>query len=138
FSHVLLQEAIEGDLLPGERASAHEAFAEALEHDPGLAGTQAAATAELARHWDGAGRPDGALVATIAAADAAYAVNAYADALRQYSRAVELATRVPHDADRDEPPIDLGGLLHRAAEAAALAGQYTRAVDLGRRALANM
>src|SRR5205823_6283974 len=55
----------------------------------------------------------------------------------QYSRAVELATRVPHDADRDEPPIDLGGLLHRAAEAAALAGQYTRAVYLGRRALAN-
>jgi DNA-binding CsgD family transcriptional regulator len=136
FSHVLLQEAIEGDLLPGERAIAHEAFAEALERDPELAGSPAAAAAELARHWDGAGRVEEAMASSIVAADAAYAVNAYQQALRLYDRALELASRLRRGDERTTAP-DAGDLFHRAAEAAALAGQYARAVDLGRQALEN-
>jgi DNA-binding CsgD family transcriptional regulator len=145
FNHVLLQEAIAADLLPGERASAHAAYAAAIEAEPSLAGSPAAAAAELARHWDGAGRAERALPASAAAANAAYDVHAYGDALRLYERAIQLAggarpdqrqTRPTDPArDGDSPGLDLADLLHRAAEAASLSGRYSRAVELGRSAL---
>jgi DNA-binding CsgD family transcriptional regulator len=141
FAHTLLQDAVAGELLPGERARAHAAFALALERRPAMAGSSAAATAELARHWDGAGRVDRAFAATVDAAAAAHEVRAYADAARLYERAIALARdlsqRGPSRAadENGVPSVDLSDLFHRAAESAALAGQYARAVELAREAL---
>jgi DNA-binding CsgD family transcriptional regulator/tetratricopeptide (TPR) repeat protein len=133
FRHALLQEAVDGELFPAERATLHAAFARALEarqaRDP-----RAVAPVELARHWDAAGEPRRALGPTVEAALAAERVYAWPEALRLWDRARELASRVP-DAD------DVAGLTDvelsaRAAECALLAGEYGRAVELGRAALA--
>jgi DNA-binding CsgD family transcriptional regulator len=141
FAHTLLQDAVAGELLPGERARAHAAFALALERRPTMAGSSAAATAQLARHRDGAGRLDRAFAATVDAAAAAHEVRAYADAARLYERAIaltrDLSQRGPSGAADASgvTPVDLSDLFHRAAESAALAGQYARAVELAREAL---
>src|SRR5207249_8174779 len=135
FAHALLQETIAAELLPRERARAHAAYAEAIERDPTLVASGAAAVAELARHWDGAGRLDRAIEASVHAAEAADGINAFTDAARLYGRAVELASEL---AARGE---DIGAarrseLLHRAAAASSLSGRFGRAVELGRLALA--
>jgi hypothetical protein len=53
--HALLAEVIEADLLPGERARLHAAYARALTQRPELAdASPAVAAAEVAVHWDAA------------------------------------------------------------------------------------
>jgi tetratricopeptide (TPR) repeat protein len=135
LAHVLFQDAIAADLLPAERRAIHEAYAQAIDADPSLAGTPAAATVELARHWDAAERPDRALRATLDAADAAADVGAHGEAARLYLRAVELADESAQD-DATGMPVALVDLLQRAAEASSLAGRFDDAVRVGRRALA--
>jgi hypothetical protein len=58
FRHELFREAVLWDLLPGERAAAHRAFAEALQGDPSL-GREYLPSVPLALHWHGPGRGDG-------------------------------------------------------------------------------
>ncbi len=135
FSHGLLREAVYADLLPGERIGHHLAFAEALEADPDLAGSAASPAAERARHWDAAGVADRACAAALDAAAAAGETYAFADAHRHYGRALEFLAGLDQAT---APAIDRLDLLHQAAEAAALAGHYGRAVELGRRALAEL
>src|SRR5262249_57496546 len=68
FRHALAQEAVHGDLLPGERVRLHRLFAEALTERPDLSGEPASATsAALANHWCEARDFVRALPATIAA-----------------------------------------------------------------------
>jgi predicted ATPase/DNA-binding CsgD family transcriptional regulator len=134
FRHALLVEALTTDTLPGERAGFHLALARALDADPTLASRDGRAAAEACTHWLGAHRLPEALAAAVRAAHEAEEVYAFAEAARQYVRALELWDQV-------EAPVELAGMdaaeLHaRAAEAAAFGGDGTAAMRLIRAAIA--
>ena len=132
FRHALVKEAVAAELLPGERTRLHARFAAALAGrdaggDPGLA-------AELAWHWYAAHDLERALPAAVEAGRAAERAFAYAEAQRQFERALELWDRVPGAT----AGLDKAELLARAGEAAANAGAADRAVALVRGALAEV
>ena len=132
FRHALVKEAVYAELLPGERTRLHARFAAALAGrdaggDPGLA-------AELAWHWYAAHDLERALPAAVEAGRAAERAFAYAEAQRQFERALELWDRVPGAT----AGLDKAELLARAGEAAANAGAADRAVALVRGALAEV
>src|SRR6266542_449339 len=111
FQHALLQEAVYGDLLPGEQVRLHAAYATLLAAEPD------GAAAELAHHRLASHDLAGALAASVRAADEAAAVLAPAEALRHLSSSLGLWERVTDAAavagtDRIE-------LTLRAAAAAA-------------------
>src|SRR4029453_4773971 len=79
FRHALPEEALYGQLLPGERARLHAAFARAISEHPDLVGSNPAAmTSRLAYHWVKAHDPVRALPATIQAGPQAQAPHALA------------------------------------------------------------
>jgi DNA-binding CsgD family transcriptional regulator/tetratricopeptide (TPR) repeat protein len=124
FGHALLQEAVYGDLLPGEQVRLHAAYARLLAAEPD------GGAAELAHHCLASHDLVGGLAALVRAAEAAQAVLAPAEALRHLSSALRLWERVPDPAavagsDRVE-------LTLRAAVAAGAAGEYRRAASLAR------
>jgi DNA-binding CsgD family transcriptional regulator len=124
FRHALLQEAVYGDLLPGEQVRLHAAYARLLAAEPG------GAAAELAHHCLTSHDLAGALAASVRAAEEAEAVLAPAEALRHLHGALALWERVPEPAaiagtDRIE-------LSLRAAAAASAAGEHQRAATLAR------
>lgn len=119
FRHDLIREAVDGDLLPGERRRLHARAAELLSERPDLA-TQGRSAAELAEHWYQAGRAEEAYAASLAAADEARAVFAFGEELRHLQRALDL--RPIDDPQRLE-------LLERAVEAALPAGQAALGLD---------
>ena len=132
FRHALVREVAESELLAGEQRELHERLASVLAERSDLAEpSPAGAAAEFAFHWEAAGRGEEALAAAIEAGQAASHVAAWADADRQYERALRLAddAPMPEGTDRVE-------LLRRAAEAAELSGDMTRAQELVDRALA--
>jgi DNA-binding CsgD family transcriptional regulator/tetratricopeptide (TPR) repeat protein len=133
FRHALLREVVDADLLPGERARLHAAYAQALTERPELAGVAAVLAAELAVHWDAAGESAQALSARIQAGVAAARAHAFVEAQRHYERALELWELVPESTQPAE--LDQVDLLARAAEAAALTGAVQRAVGLVKDAL---
>ena len=121
--------------------------------DPGGAGPAVADLAAVAWHLYAAGDAEQALPATLAAAVTAEAACGYAEAQVQYERALELAGRLPaealesaflkavgqpsgrpvgpgQDADDTAERFDRTGLAERAAEAALLAGDPAKAVEL--------
>ncbi|MGH8888654.1 MAG: helix-turn-helix transcriptional regulator, partial [Acidothermaceae bacterium] len=121
FRHALLQEAVYGDLLPGERVRLHGRFAELLAKGsvaerlgPGVR------TAELAHHRLASHDLEGAFEALVEAAEHAESVAAPAEALRHLEQALELVPRLG-----GAPTIDL---LERAADAAAAVSDIDRAV----------
>ena len=134
FRHALSQEAAYDELLPAERRRIHGAYASAIAARPGGDGAASASRlVELAHHWMAAHDPKRALEATIAAGDASLTVYAYAEAARQFERAIDLWDDVPAT---DRPPgHDLGDLYDAAGAAAALAGDATRGIHLARRAI---
>ena len=134
FRHALVQEAVYGDLLPGERSRLHAAYATTLaaREDPGGC-EQATAAAELAHHWYAAHDMARALPAAVVAGVAAERVYAYAEAQRQFERALELWERVP--AAHQGLDLDRVDLLGHAAEAAFRIASADRAVALMRTAL---
>ena len=131
FRHALLQEAVDGELLGGERASLHAAFADALEARRG-AGDQGVTDVEIARHWDSAHQPSRALPFTLRAAAAAEQVYAFPEAQRLWERAATMFESLGI-ADEVEGR-DLPDVLLRGAECAVL-GEPSRAVELAQRAL---
>jgi DNA-binding CsgD family transcriptional regulator len=134
FRHALLAEAIDDDLLPGERVRLHATLARILRERPDLAsGTAAGAAAELAHHLLAARDLPAALRAAVRAADAAAIARAYPEAHDLYERALELFEQVPGAEAR--AGIERAGLLDRAAEASYHAGDAGRAVALGRLAV---
>jgi DNA-binding CsgD family transcriptional regulator len=137
FRHALLQEVVEADLLPGERARLHAAYAQALTERPELAGVSSAVrAAELAIHWEAAGEATQALPARVQAGLAAERARAFAEADRHYQRALALWEQV---ADPGRPAgLDWVDLLTRAAEAAGFTGTTDRAVELLEQALDQM
>ena len=118
--HALLGEAVAAGLLPGERAVLHERAARALASagDPALA-------AEVAGHWQAAGRPAEELPARVAAAGAAERVFGYAQAAAHWQRASELGLAQPDAAAA--AGIDSPRLYVRAIDAFFRAGDSVRA-----------
>src|SRR5215468_8717957 len=118
--HALLGEAVAAGLLPGERAVLHERAARALAAtgDPALA-------AEVAGHWQAAGRPAEVLPARIAAAEAAERVCGCAEAAVHWQRAIELSEAQPDAATAAE--IDVPRLSVHAIDALYRAGDSARA-----------
>lgn len=88
FRHALVREAIHADLLPGERARFHTAFAEGLEATPG------SSSAEVAQHWFAAGNPAEAFPAALTAMGDARRSYAYASAAQFGERALTLWEQV--------------------------------------------
>ena len=109
FRHALVQEAVYAELLPGERARLHAAYAHAFED-------QGASAAEIAHQWQAAHDLPRAFDAWIRAGIAAEAMFASAEAAADFDRALELWDRVPDAAAR--APLDRIDLLRRAALAA--------------------
>ncbi|HMD26119.1 MAG TPA: AAA family ATPase, partial [Streptosporangiaceae bacterium] len=117
FRHDLVRAAIDGDLMPGERARLHARCAEAITAQPQL-GT----AAELATHWFEAGQPERGLQAARQAAEEAAAAYAYPEQLRMLQRM--LAVSVTPE------------LLYAAAQAALRAADTGAGIPLAERALA--
>jgi DNA-binding CsgD family transcriptional regulator len=129
FRHALVSEAAYGELLPGERARLHAAFAAALEARPDLAGgNTATVAAEIAYHWLRAGDEPRALAAAVRAGGEAERVGALAEAAEYNARALALWDGVP-DAER-LAAIDRATLLARAADATAWTGDPRTAIEL--------
>jgi DNA-binding NarL/FixJ family response regulator len=122
FRHALLQEAVYGDLLPGEQVRLHAAYARLLAAEPD------GAAAELAHHCLASHDLAGALAASVRAASEAEAVLAPAEALHHLQRALALWERVPEPAT--VAGIDQAELTLRAAAAASAAGEHQRAASL--------
>ncbi len=85
FRHALTQEVLYGELL-GERVRPlHRTIAEELEREP----DRAASSVELAHHWRRAGDLQRGAMYDEMAADHAYAIGAFADAVFYYERALD-------------------------------------------------
>lgn len=83
FRHELIREALYDRLTSTERRDLHERIATRLE-----AAAVRPAASVLARHWDGAGRPDRASAYAEAAGDLAAAAGAYGTARDHFDRAL--------------------------------------------------
>ncbi|HEY2957745.1 MAG TPA: AAA family ATPase [Actinomycetota bacterium] len=137
FRHALLQEVVEADVLPGERRQLHAALARSLDAHPELAaGTPAETAAELALHWYESHDLARALPASVAAGEAAEKALAFAEAQRQYERALDLWDQLPEVAAA--LPLDRAELFARAAHAAHQVGDVQRAVVLARAGLGEL
>jgi len=132
FRHALLQEAVYGDLLPGERTRLHATYARLLaaaaEDDPA-----AGPAAELAWHCLASHDLPGGLAALVRAAGDAANVFAPSEAYRHLTQALELWNRVP-DAEA-VAGVDRVEALTRAAAAANDSGEFRQAVGLAREAV---
>jgi DNA-binding CsgD family transcriptional regulator/tetratricopeptide (TPR) repeat protein len=134
FRHALLQETLESDLLPGERAGLHLALARAIEADPRLVSDDGRAAAELHRHWLGAHRLPEAFAAAVRAAREAEDVYAFPEATDHLKRALELWSSVEDAAERaGMQEAELYGL---AGEMAHLSGRGSDAIRLAEVAIA--
>jgi DNA-binding CsgD family transcriptional regulator/tetratricopeptide (TPR) repeat protein len=135
FRHPAFGEVVYAELMPGERRRLHRAAAQALEPPGGVGTGQRSSTAadgvsaELARHWLGAGDAERALDAAVAAGWAAERMYAFADAHTNFTRAIALMDEVPGSAH------DRVRLLKHAGQAASLVGESSEAVRLVEAAL---
>lgn len=134
FRHALAREAVYADLLPGERARLHGAFARLLAGR----GRPDETAAERAHHYRESHDLAEALAASLEAASHAHRVGAPAEELRHLEAALDLWSSV----DPSERPSGEGNdrvtLTLRASAAAAHAGESHRAVSLTRSALAGV
>jgi DNA-binding CsgD family transcriptional regulator len=124
FRHALARAAVHDDLLPGERAQLHRAYAEAIERSADLVG-DLDASSMLAHHWLAAHDLPRALPASVRAGRAAAAAFAPSAAQRHFELALELWNQVPEAEQR--AGIDHAQLLEVAAGAAWRAGAVERA-----------
>ena len=127
FRHALVAEAVYQDLLPGERARLHAAYAKALASRE-IEGT----AAELARHARASHDLVTATIASIQAGDEAMAVGGPDEAARHYELALELVAdpAVATAVGLGRRGLDQIDLAVRASAAAAAAGHRFRAIAL--------
>ncbi|WP_037676749.1 helix-turn-helix transcriptional regulator [Streptomyces griseus] len=133
FRHALAREAVYADLLPGERARLHGAFARLL-----AAGGRPENAAERAHHHRESHELAEALAASMEAADHAQRVGAPAEELRHLEAVLDLWAAVESAARPWGEGVDRVTLTLRASAAAAHAGDTHRAVALARSALAGV
>ena len=139
FRHQLIREAVLEEMLPGERAQAHRAFARALEaglESGSRAGPDGTRAVLAALHWRGAQDDERALAAAWRAAAAAGAAMAYAQRLRMLEQVLELWDRVPGSAR--PAGLDHVDVLELAADAARWAGEPERGLALAEAAIAEL
>ncbi|MFF7872355.1 AAA family ATPase [Streptomyces qaidamensis] len=134
FRHALAREAVYADLLPGERARLHGAFARLLAGR----GHRAESAAERAHHYRESHDLAEALAASLEAADHAQQVGAPAEEQRHLETALYLWPAVGAEARPSGGGVDRVTLTLRASAAAAHAGELHRAVSLTRSALAEL
>ncbi|MGP4014112.1 ATP-binding protein, partial [Streptomyces sp. 4N124] len=134
FRHALAREAVYADLLPGERARLHGAFARLLSGR----GHRAETAAERAHHYRASHDLAEALAASLEAADHAHRLGAPAEELRHLEAALDVWSSVEPAARPSGEGIDRVTLTLRASAAAAHAGETHRAVSLTRAALAGI
>lgn len=134
FRHALAREAVYADLLPGERARLHGAFARLLD----ARGHRAESAAERAHHYRESHDLAEALAASLEAADHAQRVGAPAEELRHLEAALDLWSAVEPTARPSGEGVDRVRLMLRASAAAAHTGELHRAVSLTRAALAGV
>ena len=116
-----------GELLPGQRARLHGAYADVLAGSPpGLHPAAPQFPAELAEHCYRARRPAEALAWSALAARSAERVYAHGEAARQCERALELWDQVPDAAVR--AGLDRAGMHTWAARAREHVGDQGRAL----------
>lgn len=120
FAHALIQHSLYEELSPTRRQRTHQRIAELLESKAG--NRDAAALAELARHWVVATRPvdlDKALNYVRLAGDGARDALAPDDAIRWYQQALELLDRqtAPDLRLRAELLVELGTMQRLAGNA---------------------
>jgi DNA-binding CsgD family transcriptional regulator len=128
FRHALVREAVNDDLLPGDRVALHTHVAEVLtEHPDWMYGGQTQLYAALASHWDAARNAPHALASALRAARAAESIYAYGDALEHAEHALTLWSQVS-DAGA-LVGMDHVALLRYAATQAEMAGVAQRALD---------
>ncbi|QRP44030.1 helix-turn-helix transcriptional regulator [Amycolatopsis sp. FDAARGOS 1241] len=128
FRHALLQEAVYGDLLPGERTRMHAAYAARIRAIPQGRGQDA----KLAFHSLESRDYVTALPALLSAMDEAEKLGAPGAALRHAEQALSIWDAVPV-ADRPEG-VDELKLLHEASYFAGTSGEPERAVAYARSA----
>ena len=134
FRHALVHEAVLDEILPGELARLHRAYAQALLADvprgvgPAARSDGGGRWARLAHHWSAAGDYDAALGAAVRAGVAAERAFAVPEAHRYLEWSVRLWDRAGDPVAAAE--CDRGELLARAADAASRAGAITRALTL--------
>ncbi|MEU1911487.1 helix-turn-helix transcriptional regulator [Streptomyces massasporeus] len=134
FRHALAREAVYADLLPGERARLHGAFARLLAGR----GHLAESAAERAHHYRESHDLAEALTASLEAADHAQRVGAPAEEQRHLETALDLWAAVDPASRPSGGGVDRVTLTLRASAAAAHAGRLHRAVALTRSALAEL
>ena len=129
FAHDLLRTAVYDDLLPGVRARLHAAHAAALE----TGGARSVPPAEVAHHFTVAQDAPKTLVWSLRAAEEATEVLAPDEALHHLERALAEWPNVGGASAL--AGISEGQVAARAARAAGLAGEPTRAVEWARQAV---
>ncbi|HWG12194.1 MAG TPA: AAA family ATPase, partial [Streptosporangiaceae bacterium] len=125
FRHALLREAVQADLLPGERTRLHGVMAGLLANEERLA-NQAGTAAELAHHYLASHDIPGAYAASIRAGAEAEQLGAPAEAQRHYDQALALWDRIPDAEERGG--VSYGQLVLYSANGAAASGDVVRAV----------
>jgi ATP/maltotriose-dependent transcriptional regulator MalT len=128
FRHQLIRAAVEDDLLAGESAGLHRAYAEALTDDPHLEPDDLWAPVGLALHWHGAGEAERALAAAWKAAATAKAQLAYPEQLRMLDQVLALWPAAPNAAAAIG--VDRATVLEEAADAACWAADTSRGLAL--------
>jgi DNA-binding CsgD family transcriptional regulator/tetratricopeptide (TPR) repeat protein len=131
FRHGLLREAVQDELLPGERLALHASVAAAVDALHTDQEIDAAVASELAHHWYEAHDAGHALPALLRAGRAAERVFAYGNAFAHFHLALSLWPPGTESVDG----MTRQSLMMRTAEAAALTGAYDRAITLVHAAL---
>ena len=122
--HAILAEVVVGGLAPERCAELHSAVAAALERR-----SSSRSSAEIADHWQAAGRATEELKTRMEAAEQAEAVYAYVDAARHWERAVDLCLATAPSG------LDVSGLALRAMTAWEDAGMPAAGSAVASRAL---
>ena len=125
FRHALIQEAVYGDLLPGERSRLHATYARLLE--------ESGPAAELAHHRLASHDLPNALGALLRAAAEAMSVSAPAETYSHLTQALEIWDLVPDPGS--VTGSDHASLLMKTALAAGNAGEFKHAVALAAQAV---
>lgn len=127
FRHRLIREAVESDMLVGERRRLHGAYALAMAAHPALA-RNCWTTLALARHWHRASEDEQAFTAAWAGAREAGEATSYVEQLEMLDLMLDVWPRVP-DA-RSRVGVSHLDIVEQAANAACWAGKTDRGMRL--------
>jgi len=109
FKHALIRDAAYEALLKSRRKELHSLVARTI--DERLTALKEAHPEVLARHWTEAGETERAIAEWSKAGKAAYARNAFGEALESYQRAVALVSMLPESPERDLRELELRDLV---------------------------